>query len=145
MSEKQCPRCGIVKQLSEYHKDSVAKDGVRHICRVCSNLYSKMYRESHREYFRTYNNTHPERLKKGTEYKKKHRAIHPDRQRSRRMFLASVKVGKIERQPCEVCGELYADGHHDDYSKPFSVRWLCEFHHRQHHGQLLDKTKTMPD
>ncbi len=44
-----------------------------------------------------------------------------------------IKSGKLIRQPCEVCGEVKVEAHHDDYSKPFEVRWLCGNHHREHH------------
>jgi ribosomal protein S27AE len=37
------------------------------------------------------------------------------------------------KQPCEVCGNLKAQAHHDDYSKPLQVRWLCQKHHTEHH------------
>ena len=46
-----------------------------------------------------------------------------------------VRMGRMRRQPCEVCGcnkQIHA--HHDDYTKPLEVRWLCVAHHRQHHG-----------
>jgi hypothetical protein len=33
---------------------------------------------------------------------------------------------------CEVCGSPDVDAHHDDYSEPLAVRWLC----RQHHARL---------
>lgn len=39
-----------------------------------------------------------------------------------------IRRGKIERKPCEVCGGI-AQMHHDDYSKPLAVRWLCKKHH----------------
>jgi len=45
----------------------------------------------------------------------------------------AVRQGKIKRQPCEKCHEPNADGHHDDYSKPLDVRWLCRKCHAQHH------------
>lgn len=38
--------------------------------------------------------------------------------------------GKLRPQPCEVCGETKVEKHHDDYSKPLQVRWLCRTHHR---------------
>jgi hypothetical protein len=41
--------------------------------------------------------------------------------------------GKIVPQPCEVCGSLDTQKHHDDYGKPLAVRWFCEQHHRQWH------------
>ncbi len=46
----------------------------------------------------------------------------------------NLKRGKITRQPCEVCGTAEnVEAHHDDYSKPLQVRWLCRAHHNQHH------------
>jgi hypothetical protein len=43
---------------------------------------------------------------------------------------------KLPSLPCEVCGETQADKHHDDYSKPLDVRYLC----KAHHGELHRKT-----
>lgn len=42
------------------------------------------------------------------------------------------RLGILSPQPCEVCGEK-AEAHHDDYSRPGDVRWLCRLHHRQFH------------
>lgn len=50
-----------------------------------------------------------------------------------------INRGKLVRQPCEVCGEIKVDAHHDDYSKPLEVRWLCRLHHRQHHAKLKEQ------
>jgi hypothetical protein len=44
-----------------------------------------------------------------------------------------IKSGKLIKQPCEVCSNPEAHGHHDDYSKPLDVRWLCRTHHDEHH------------
>ena len=45
----------------------------------------------------------------------------------------AVKRGKIIRMPCEVCGEARSHGHHEDYSKPLEVRWLCSKCHGKEH------------
>lgn len=37
--------------------------------------------------------------------------------------------GKLIPKPCEVCGSLKVEKHHDDYSKPLEVRWFCREHH----------------
>ena len=39
------------------------------------------------------------------------------------------KKGLLRERPCEVCGELKVEAHHDDYTKPLDVRWLCKRHH----------------
>ena len=44
----------------------------------------------------------------------------------------ALRDGRLVRQPCEVCGER-AQAHHDDYSKPLEVRWLCTTHHAEWH------------
>lgn len=48
---------------------------------------------------------------------------------------AAKRVGILTPQSCEVCGVEKAEAHHDDYSRPGDVRWLCRKHHSQHHAQ----------
>jgi len=46
----------------------------------------------------------------------------------------AIAGGLLTRGPCEECGKTPAEGHHDDYEKPLSVRWLCRLHHKGHHA-----------
>jgi hypothetical protein len=48
----------------------------------------------------------------------------------------AIRDGRLIRKPCEKCGKK-AQAHHDDYSKPLDVRWLCFKHHREFHGQTV--------
>jgi hypothetical protein len=48
---------------------------------------------------------------------------------ARKMVYNWVKRGKMERKPCEVCGDPDSQSHHDDYDKALEVRWLCQKHH----------------
>jgi len=78
-----------------------------------------------KEWWREYNNKPEERLKKAT--------------RARTRY--AIKQGKLERKPCEMCGELKSEAHHEDYSNHMAVMWLCDTHHKQHHqarGEAYD-------
>ena len=46
----------------------------------------------------------------------------------------AIRDGRLIRGSCEVCGAENAHAHHDDYTKPLEVRWLCRKHHLEHHG-----------
>ncbi len=39
--------------------------------------------------------------------------------------------GTLTQKPCEVCGKMKSQAHHNDYSKPLEVRWLCPKHHKE--------------
>ena len=54
------------------------------------------------------------------------------RMKARSILNHYLRDKKIPRLGCEVCGEK-AEAHHDNYSKPLDVRWLCFKHHREHH------------
>lgn len=54
-------------------------------------------------------------------------------QRIRANVRHAVKRGDLVRQPCEACGSAAVEAHHDDYSKPLAVRWLCRLCHVAHH------------
>lgn len=59
----------------------------------------------------------------------------PEKNEAHKAVNRAIKNGTLVRQSCEVCGasdDIHA--HHDDYSKPLDVRWLCGKHHRAHHG-----------
>lgn len=48
----------------------------------------------------------------------------------------AVRDGRLSRQPCEVCGELEVEGHHEDYDRHLDVVWLCVRHHHDRHIYL---------
>lgn len=67
--------------------------------------------------------------------RKRANRLHPVRgfkMRARELLGTAIRDGKIMRQPCEVCGAK-AEGHHENYSKPYDVRWLCRKHHNETH------------
>jgi len=67
-------------------------------------------------------------------WRKTHRLTDEQRRKSNCRSYARVYLrrGKIERKPCEGC-ESAAQMHHDDYSKPLEVRWVCRRCHLELH------------
>ena len=55
----------------------------------------------------------------------------------------AVKAGTLTRLPCEVCGDPDTQGHHDDYTKPLDVRWLCSTHHAEHHRRERQRRRRL--
>ncbi len=49
--------------------------------------------------------------------------------RARVKVARALKDGTLEKEPCYECGSEIVQAHHDDYSKPLDVRWLCPNHH----------------
>ena len=51
-----------------------------------------------------------------------------------------IRQGLVKKSNCEICGsDKNVEAHHDDYSRPLDVRWLCRVHHEHHH------TKNIPE
>lgn len=64
------------------------------------------------------------------------------KERARSKVRYAVWSGKMSKPAhCQECGgETALHGHHDDYSKPLDVRWLCTWCHAAVHA--ADKRKT---
>ena len=60
--------------------------------------------------------------------------VHPMKRAAHLAVKAEVRSGRMIRKPCEKCGSTARiHAHHDDYSRPLDVRWLCPLHHNEHH------------
>jgi hypothetical protein len=62
--------------------------------------------------------------------------MNPEKVRAHNTVFVEIRAGRMERQPCEVCGNPRTDAHHDDYARPLDVRWLCRVHHREIHQRV---------
>lgn len=66
---------------------------------------------------------------------------HPIKSKARRLLNNAIQSGRIKRQSCEICGEQRTHAHHDNYRKPYDVRWLCIRHHAEHHAHRIAVTE----
>jgi len=67
-----------------------------------------------------------------------------DKAKARHRLPYHLRVGNIQKKPCEICGSMEnLEAHHDDYSKPLQVRWLCRRHHKQLHKELKESSKSV--
>jgi ribosomal protein S27AE len=57
----------------------------------------------------------------------------PEKVAARQEVLKALRKGSLVRQPCSICGEAVVQAHHDDYSKPLDVIWLCRTCHDDAH------------
>lgn len=55
---------------------------------------------------------------------------------AREICKKAIRQGLIVRQPCERCGDENSQAHHEDYSKPLEVNWLCRTHHWCRHAEM---------
>lgn len=108
---------------------------------------SRRYRKEHKEVayasVTRWVNEHPEAvafIKKRSYEKhkkevytktKRRRELFPEKGRANALLATAVRNGKVKKLPCEVCGNIRSVGHHEDYSEPLAVVWLCYKHHRQ--------------
>ena len=79
--------------------------------------------ECHAENMRTWRKTHPL-----TEERKR-------KDSARSYANVYLKRGKLQRGPCVDCGDDEAQMHHEDYSKPLEVIWLCRDCHPYRHQE----------
>lgn len=50
---------------------------------------------------------------------------------------SAIKNGILKRLPCVVCGtNKKVQAHHENYSRPLDVTWLCAPHHKKRHIEL---------
>lgn len=80
---------------------------------------------------------------KMADFVKKWRAANPEKKRAHDAVDRAIRRGQLVRQGCESCGN-WAEAHHEDYSKPLEVRWLCRKHHKEAHQDYSGQPSGTP-
>lgn len=96
--------------------------------RYCATCKVERRQESRSLHNHTYNMKHADAKNEVSRAYNK-----SEKGRAAQKLRDAVRKGEMVRQPCEVCNEPDAQGHHTDYSKPLEVRWLCPKHHKEEH------------
>lgn len=159
---KPCRRCGEVKPLDKFYEHPQMADGHLNVCTACICAQTKARREANIERVRAYDRQRgqsPERKAANRKRYRKDIADPEKRARIREQASAwaernaqkhqahmivrnAIKAGTLKVQPCERCGfALGVQAHHEDYSKPLEVVWLCKTHHGERHREINEEKR----
>lgn len=117
---KRCNRCGRAQPLESFARNCKMKDGRLNQCKECRPKVTPQARRRSRQ---------------------RYREAHPDKVRARKALVKAVERGRLIKPPaCQGCGKPFKKaalhGHHEDYSKPLDVAWLCRGCHQALHKEV---------
>ena len=143
---KRCIKCLIEKPITDFYQAPSCRDKLHPRCKTCfkqgvqqarlrRGVAARRERERQCYYRRT----------KHYKEKRKQWGLHTGYQylRDKQKLSAkaavkyAVKIGKLTRQPCQVCGDTNVHAHHTDYTRKLDVVWLCPLHHGFQHRKAV--------
>ena len=71
------------------------------------------------------------------------RKRHPERSKAHKIVYVEVRARRLKKKKCK-CGKVKVEAHHEDYSKPLEVIWLCRKHHQEADRRLKDRQHKLP-
>jgi len=138
---KRCFKCEADKPFAEFYRHPEMKDGFLGKCKECAKDDMHKNRQNNLERYRAYDRERGGR--QTLEYQRNYRRANPEKYSAHQKLAYAVRTGRLVRPPtCERCPSKKVHGHHDDYTKPLKVMWLCAVCHKQRHKELLDNDKT---
>jgi hypothetical protein len=138
---KYCIQCKKLMGFECFYKHPKMKDGHLGKCKQCCVAYAKDRRTKNPQTVRSIDRQRsrsPERRAWVAEFQREQRKTNPDKYAARTAVANAIRDGRLQRQPCSVCGVKKAEAHHPNYSKPLDVVWLCFEHHRMEHSKIKE-------
>lgn len=72
--------------------------------------------------------------------KRRWQVANPEKRKAHKAVERALADGSLVQKPCEKCGDPNSQAHHEDYSKPLEVNWLCQKDHKARHTELKKAT-----
>lgn len=135
--DKTCSHCGVAKPLEQFQRRKASTDGYTASCKQCLHERDKARYPGEREHRAKMHKIYSAGVGRDAcnASKRRWRDRNAEKRAAHVILNNALRDGRIKRQPCEVCGVKKVHAHHDDYTKPLAVRWLCVKHHEEaHHG-----------
>lgn len=152
MTEKVCFKCNNRQPLSEFYKHKQMADGHLNKCKTCAKKDVSQNRADNIDYYLEYDKgraNNPNRVSAREQYmktaaglaagnraKRKWNELNVVKRAAHIMVASALREGSMVRpKNCSECskpGRIH--GHHDDYTKPLDVRWLCPKCHKAWHA-----------
>ena len=146
--KKFCRQCNQDVRVADYYRHPFTSDKLLAVCKACHRANVRANRKANSDHYREYDRVRamqPDRVAARSAYqqtpegkaatsraKNNYLRRNPVKRKAVNAVNNALRDGRLERQPCETCGAI-AQAHHDDYSKPLDVRWLCTKHHAEWH------------
>lgn len=146
---KTCFKCQKTKPLTEFYRHKQMQDGHLNKCKECTRNDVREHRSANIDKVREYDRKRgslPHRILARAEYAKTEngkkalqrgkatwQARNPKKRLAHVILGNAVRDGRKKKPSrCTLCGAGgKIHGHHEDYSKPLDVTWVC---HRCHSG-----------
>lgn len=154
---KPCIACGGMLPLSSFYAHPRMADGHLNRCKVCQRAAIKKARSANPEHYLAYDRARgdlPHRkdaLRPRTAHETGNRsgagnaawiARNPEKRAAHIAVGNALRDGRLFKpNRCENCNSSdHIQAHHDDYSQPLVVRWLC----RDCHTSLHQQERSLP-
>jgi hypothetical protein len=141
-----CKICGVTSDVAEFY------ERVNSRCKECHKAKARENRAAKADYYKAYD---ARRYQEDPKVRARHRRYQkteagkkslkkakekwlkcfPERRAAHVLLNNALRYGKVTKSKvCEVCGASgRIEGHHEDYTKPLDVKWLCKKCHVEKH------------
>lgn len=138
---KKCFKCKKLLSLTAFYVHIQMRDGHLNKCILCTkkDVNRRYYDPKNRKKIIEYEKLREKNLDRKVKkliYQRNRRKKNKGKDRARAKVLRALNVGRLIKRPCEICGNLKVEAHHNDYRKHLSVRWLCRYHHMITEGKI---------
>jgi hypothetical protein len=124
---KVCFKCRTAKPLSEFYAHPAMSDGYLGKCKECAKTDVRRHRLENLERVRAYDRSRaflPHRAELRARVVRRWRLTHKDRVSAHNKAQRHLRS---KPSSCQSCGLMTrVEGHHEDYSRPLDVMWLCK-------------------
>ena len=145
----RCRKCGQQRGTGDFYassgstcktcvREAATKSRLRRIDAVRQYDRDRKNNNEHRQFVRDYAKTPKGRAalyRSSQAWRKRNR----HKQRAHNVVAKALLKGLLFRGACECGCSEPVQAHHDDYSRPLDVRWVCDRRHKEIHREEVNE------